>query len=292
MPAGASGHEPHELPTRRLRLEWAEPPAVAWNHRFPELAYAANGVSLLMPYAEPYFVHTERRALTELDGDLAAQTADFCRQEAGHHRLHRRFNDALVAQVPALARLERWIGRTYGWLDRTRSLRFNLAFAAASETIAYGIAVWSDAHVGQFFDGADPAPATLFLWHLAEEVEHRSAAFDVWEDLDGSRLRYSAAMVLTVSLLVWFTTLAAIVQVVAERRWYHPMTWFRLLRWSLSLAFTLLPIMFISCLPGHHPSALSEPPYLPAWLRQFDPATGTLPSWRPSDAPTGDRPAA
>lgn len=285
MPPGPA---PQALPTRRLVLDLGDDLDVAWNHRFPELAFAANGVSLLMPYAEPYFVHTVRRALPDLPLDLQGPTADFCRQEAGHHRQHRRFNDLAVARVPSLGQVERWIARSYGWLDRTRSLRFNLAFAAASETIAFGIAVWSDDHVGEFFDGADPAPATLFLWHLAEEVEHKSAAHDAWAALDGSRLRYSAAMALTVSLLVWFTTLATIAQVAARRRWYHPMTWFRLLRWSLSLAFTLLPVMFVSCLPRHHPSDLPDPTFLPAWLRQFDPATGTL----PTAAPSGHRPAA
>ena len=273
-----SGHVPHELPTRRLAVDHPDDLAPAWNRSFPELAYAANSVSLLMPYAEPYFVHTVRSAIPQLEGELAAQTADFCRQEAGHHRQHRRFNDGLVHHVPALARLERWIGRTYGWLDRTRSLRFNLAFAAGSETIAFGIAVWSDRHVGQFFDAADPLPATLFLWHLAEEVEHKSAAYDVFEAVDGSRLRYTWAMTLSVAILVAYTVAATTIMVVADRRWYHPMTWFRLLRWSLSLAFTLLPIMAVSCLPSHHPSGLTDPTFLPAWLRQFDPETGTLPS--------------
>ena len=42
-----------------LRYDEVDP---AWNHRFPELAFAVDGVSILMPYAEPYFVRSVRRA--------------------------------------------------------------------------------------------------------------------------------------------------------------------------------------------------------------------------------------
>ena len=37
-------------------------------------------------------------------------------------------------------------------------------------------------------------PATMFLWHLAEEVEHKTVAFDVYQAVDGSKLRYAASM--------------------------------------------------------------------------------------------------
>ena len=99
----------------------------------------------------------------------------------------------VAARYPRLARVEGWMRRTYGWLGRTRSQRFNLAFAAGSETIAFTLARWTEEHLGELFTGADPVPTTLFLWHLAEEVEHKSAAFDVYEAIDGSRLRYAFA---------------------------------------------------------------------------------------------------
>ena len=51
-------------------------------------------------------------------------------------------------------------------------------------TIAFTLARWVDENLGSFFAGADPVPATLFLWHLAEEVEHKTVAFDVWEAVE------------------------------------------------------------------------------------------------------------
>ena len=172
------------------------------------------------------------------------------------------------------------MARAYGWLGRTRSLRFNLAFAAGSETIAYSLARWTDRHLGDLFEGADPVAATLFLWHLAEEVEHKTVAFDVWEAMDGSRWRYVRATALSFALLAVFTTIATLVMLRGDRRLHRPRTWLRLLRWSVSLAFTVLPDLAASSMPSHHPSDFVDPPLLSRWLATYDPDTGQLPRWQ------------
>ena len=63
------------LHERRIRLRHPDGLDPAWNPRYPELAFSVDAVSLLMPYAEPYFVRTVRAALPDLDPDLRA-TAD------------------------------------------------------------------------------------------------------------------------------------------------------------------------------------------------------------------------
>jgi predicted metal-dependent hydrolase len=190
---------------------------------------------------------------------------------------HRRFNQIVTGRYPRLAAIESWMRRTYGWLSKTRSQRFNLAFAAGSETIAFTLARWTEIHLDELFTGADPVPSTLFLWHLAEEVEHKSAAFDVYEAIDGSRLRYLFAMVLSFTILAWFTFLSAVTMMTADRRLLHPVSWFRLLKWGLSFAWVGLPTLVVSALPGHHPSDFADPIWLSSWLTHFDPEAGTMP---------------
>ena len=160
-----------------------------------------------------------------------------------------------------------------------RSPRFRVAYAAGGETISYGVARWTEAHLGELMDGADPVPATLFLWHLAEEIEHKSNTFDVFEATDGSRLRYAWAMTIGFLSIVLFTGLGAMVQLWGERRLRYPVTWFRLIKLAVSMAFVLVPTMVVSALPGHHPRDFTDPAFLPAWLTQYDPATGTMPLW-------------
>lgn len=277
--AGATGG----FPLRRLRFEVPDGLTLGWNPVYPELAAAANSISLLMPHVEPYFVRSIRTtlpALAALDGGLHDRSQDLIRQELQHHAQHRRFNDLLLPQCPPLRRLEGVVRRTYGLVERRGSSRFNVAFAAASEAIAFGIARWVDGQADTLLSDADDVVATLFVWHLAEEVEHRSAAFEVFAATDGSRLRYGLAAWLSLSLLAVFTVVGSLFQLRSLRRLRYPVTWFRLVRWSISLAFTILTVLGASMLPGHQPADLAEPPLLRQWLRGVDPQTGTAPPWR------------
>ena len=179
------------LPTRRVRFAYPEDLRAGVEPAAPRVRVRGQ---------QRVADHAARRAVLragrpgprcpQLDPTQRAEAEAYIRQEAQHHAQHRRFNDLLVARCPGLARLERWMARAYGWVERRHSLRFNLAFAAASETIAYSLARWTERRSGDLFDGAEPVPTSLFLWHLAEEVEHKSAAFDVWKAVDGTRRRY------------------------------------------------------------------------------------------------------
>lgn len=285
--SGSTANAP--VPVRRIRLSLPDNLPAAWNPTYPEFAAAANSVSLLMPYAEPYFVRSTRDALAHLTPDMAERASAYARQEGQHHRQHRRFNDLLVAQHPGLARAERWMARTYGWLSRSRSLRFNLAFAASSEALAFALARWSVRNNALFFAGADPAAATLFLWHLAEEVEHKSVAFDVWQAIDGKRWRYAWAMLVTTVILAWFVVWTMAVLLHGERRMHRPSTWARFTRLALSFIFQVVPDMAASCLPSHHPDDFADPPWLRSWLATYDPETRSIPAWQVDSAYPAER---
>jgi predicted metal-dependent hydrolase len=269
------------LVDRRVRLAHAEQVDPAWNPRFPELSYAADAISLILPYGEPYIVRTTRRAVPELEAAghtaLAAEARALATQEARHHAEHRRFNDRMVAAQPSLERLERWMGGAYGHLERRRGPEFSRAFAAASETVAFSIARWADRHDDQVFAGVEPSTAALFRWHLAEEVEHKSVAHDVWAALGGGRLRYVAAAVTTFALLVWFTVATILTLMCHSPHGRSPACWLRLVRWAVGIGFVTVPNLVVSMFPGHHPSDLADPPGLVLWLKYFDPATGTVP---------------
>lgn len=265
------------LPVRNPAFEYADGLDPIWSPRFPELAMAANSVSLIMPYAEPYFIRCVRSALPDLPSELRGRTEDFLHQETEHYRHHRQFNDLVARRYPGVVRVERAMRAAYGWLGRTRSLKFNLAFIAGSESIAYAIARWCERRLGTLFGGAEPTVATLFLWHLAEEVEHKAEAFDVWETCDGSRLRYILATSLSLFLLFWFVLFSTFAMLKGDGRLLSPAAHFRLVRWSVSLGMVVLPTLTISALPGHHPSDFADPVFLPSWLSGFDPESRTLP---------------
>lgn len=274
------------LPTRRVSFEYPDDFDPAWAPHAPEFAAAANAISLGMPYAEPLFIRVVRSTFDRIDPHLRARSESYIRQETGHHTQHKRFNDVVSRRYPATRTIQRAMAANNAWVWR-RSPRFRVAYAAAGETISYGVARWTEDHLGELMDGADPIPATLFLWHLAEEIEHKSNTYDVFEATDGSRLRYALAALVGFLTIAAFTVAGTFVQLWADRRLRYPVTWFRLAKLSLSLSFTLITTLAASAMPSHHPRDFTDPIYLPAWLAQHDPDSGTMPLW--GSVPLDDR---
>ncbi len=269
---------PSPLPTRRVRFEYPDDVRPVWVPTQPEFSAAANAISLGMPYAEPLFIKAMRSTFDQIDDDLRARAESYIRQETGHHTQHKKFNDIIAAHYPGTRRVQRAMAANSAWVWR-RSPRFRVAYAAAGETISYGVARWTEANLGKVLDPADPVPATLFAWHLAEEIEHKANTYEVFEATDGSRLRYALAAMVGLATIATFTAVGALVQLHADRRLRSPFTWFRLSALAVSLAFVLIPTLVVSALPGHHPRDFTDPLYLSAWLRQYDAENGTMPRW-------------
>lgn len=268
---------------RRVRFEFPDDLAANWHPQRPEFACAANAVSLMMPYVEPYVVRAmqdqlphlrEREAAGSTRPGLVADVQGYIAQEAQHQIQHRRFNQAIAGQVRGVAVLERWMERVYTRLWTRRDERFRVAYAAASESIAYGVARWVERNHRELFDGADHQVATLYLWHLAEEVEHKSVAYDVYDTRFTSRWPLARAMVVSLLVLAVFTVLGTTLGLLHERRLWHPLAVARLIKWAFAFAFSELPNMFASLMPGHHPSDFTDPMWFELYLLDFEQRTG------------------
>ena len=154
-------------------------------------------------------------------------------------------------------------------LERRRSLEWSAAFTAASETVAYSLARWTSDHLPMLLGGAHPI-SQMYVWHLAEEVEHKSVGYDVFEAVDGSRRRYARAAAVTVMLVLGFVATGALLQLHSLRKLRNPLTWCRLAWWAVSAGMEIIPTLVASCLPGHHPSKLVDPSWYGLWLRDLD----------------------
>jgi uncharacterized protein len=241
-----------------------------WTPAAPELSAVANAVSLAMPSVEPYVVASVRKVFDQLPPELATRAREYCSQEASHHAQHRKFNEALREVTPSVRFVERLNERIYGFL-RTRSTMF--------EAVAYSIARWFDPRIERFFDGATEGPAKLFLWHLAEEVEHKGIAFDVYRAVGGKRRTYVFATIVSLLLLALSTVIGTVLGLFSQRRWWNPLSWARLVIWTISYLFVALPLLAVSVTKDHHPDDLIDPVTLPWWLRRYDVVSGELPHW-------------
>lgn len=264
---------------RRMQFAWPADLDPDWTPRVPELACVANAVSLLMPHAEPFVAGAVRTALPGLDAELRSEAETWIGQETAHHGAHARLNRILAARSPALGRIDGWMARVFAGLGHRLPHRFALGYAAGFEALAFMAARWVDRRADQLFRGAEVVPTTLFLWHLAEEVEHKEVAFDVHRAAGGSRASLAVGTALAVTVMAAFTVLGTLAGLIRTGRVWRPSAHGRLLAWTIGFTFELLPALASTLLAGHHPSRLADPVWLPVWLRSYDPVTRTMPVW-------------
>jgi predicted metal-dependent hydrolase len=169
------------LEVRNLAFRFGDDTPFQWNPANPLFGFAANILSFVAPPFERYLVAGVRLAMPHIDDPAVAAEADaFLRQEAQHARVHRLHVAALTKQYPGLAVVSADLERRFDVLLETKPLEYHLAYAADIEaTFTPLFNVWLR-HRDSLFDNGDPRVAPLFLWHLVEEIEHRSSAYLVY----------------------------------------------------------------------------------------------------------------
>jgi len=174
-----------EITVRRMKFAFPEDTDPVFIEGDPGRSYSMLGLSLLLPYLEPYLIRTMKVAKQQIDDpELLDDLERFSAQEGQHYRMHIQFNKALRRQgFPGLERLERELAEDYQRFTETRSLRFNLAYAEGFEALTTASALYSFYH-GPLGDPDSPA-TDLFAWHMVEEFEHRTVAFDVYDRVCG-----------------------------------------------------------------------------------------------------------
>lgn len=183
-----------DLVVRRLLIDLQAPFARRWNGGDAFRSALFNALSMSFPVGEQFFIDAVRLGMKALPGAererLENEVQAFIGQEATHRRIHALFN----AQLETQGLRNTWGPRS---AERVASIaqfdpRHAVAVTAATEHLTAILADWMLGHP-QTFEGAEPRLATLWLWHSAEESEHRATAFDLYRALGGNhewRLRW------------------------------------------------------------------------------------------------------
>jgi uncharacterized protein len=177
-----------ELVVRRLLIDLQTPFARHWNGGDAFRSALFNALSMSFPRGEQYFIDSVRNGLKALPESerarYAAEVQGFVGQEATHRRIHALFNGHLQSQG-YVNRIEQ---RAQQRIEAAahHDLRVHLAATAATEHFTAVFADWMMRHP-EALDGAEPRLQTLWMWHAAEESEHRSTAFDVYRAAGGNQ---------------------------------------------------------------------------------------------------------
>jgi predicted metal-dependent hydrolase len=152
------------------------------------------GLSLTMPYLEPYLIRTMKVAIPQIsDPDLVEDARRFSQQEGHHYRNHAVFNRTVrdhfgESAGEGLRKIETDLEADYQRFSKQKSLRFNIAYAEGFEAMTCAGALAMAEH-GMFDENGSSMPGgEIWAWHMAEEIEHRTVAFSVFEHLDGRYL--------------------------------------------------------------------------------------------------------
>lgn len=199
-----------EIKARRVSFDWSDTP-LHWIPGDAQTTHTVNVLHLLLPAGERWFVDLFRQALPLVtDDELRRQVKGFMGQETVHSRSHQAVLDHLLEQGldprPYTRLVDRLFeqvlgdapfgGRVPRRIERTWLLH-RLAIVAAIEHFTAVLGAWILDAGAYDSAGADPTMLDLLRWHGAEEVEHRSVAFDLYEHLSGNYPRRVETMAVT-----------------------------------------------------------------------------------------------
>lgn len=148
--------------------------------------HLVNGLNLVFPAGERFFIRSVRHYLSEIEKDpaLLADVKAFFGQEGRHGLEHERAFEMLEKQgFEIRSFLEAYERIAYGKLEPFFGPHIRLASTAALEHFTATLA--ERALVEPFLDSAHPAMRDLLRWHACEEIEHKAVAFDVLQRVDG-----------------------------------------------------------------------------------------------------------
>jgi uncharacterized protein len=178
-----------DLVVRRLLIDLETPFARLWNGGDAFRTAFFNALSMSFPVGEQYFIDSVRDGLKSLPDvertRFAAEVQGFIGQEATHRRIHALFNGHLQRQ----GHVNRIEQRAQQRIEDNAhiGLRNHLAATAATEHFTAILADWL-LRRPEALEGAEPRLQTLWLWHSAEEAEHRNTAFDIYRAAGGNHV--------------------------------------------------------------------------------------------------------
>ncbi|MFT3727164.1 MAG: metal-dependent hydrolase [Terricaulis sp.] len=172
-----------EIPVRRMDFAFPDDLDLVFIEGDPQLSYFFLGAWMMLPYLEPYLIRTVQTAMERVtDADLKEEMKRFCAQEAQHYRQHAKANDVIRRTHPSgpqLEALEREVEALLKRWSAKKPLRFNLAYAEGFESMTAAGSV-TQMELGWFDHMKEPIRG-LMLWHIMEEIEHRSVCFETYE---------------------------------------------------------------------------------------------------------------
>ncbi|MEM7678141.1 MAG: metal-dependent hydrolase [Myxococcota bacterium] len=243
---------------RKLHVEFDSATPRRWFGGDGFRTHWLNAYSILVPDGEK-FIHRTVAAVSDQvsDPELKAQIDGFSRQELSHAGQHQRAFRVLDRQgfrYRSVVAGFRWLN--YSVVEPMVGRKLSLSVAAGIEHFN---AMFAEVGLenDDYFDGADPALATLLRWHFAEEIEHKAVVHDVLADVaPGYVLRVFGGL-LAFALFALDVALVSCWLAVQDGSLFRPSAWVSWFRYWFTrerFAWRMLKGALTYMRPGFHPN--------------------------------------
>lgn len=218
-PAGVS------VVPRRLEVDFPDDVPKYWCNGSPFMTHILNVYTLLVPENERYYIRRLRPQLKNVEDEKhREELLRFFRQEGQHGTSHEKYWRNLKSQGLMAEPLVRMVNfLAYRVVEPLLPQKLQLAMIACVEHI--------NAYLGHIFLSGNLLSESnwriryLFEWHFAEEIEHKSVAFDAYQRACGSYFLRLIAGVLTFSMFYSIILLGTLYLLTKDGQLVRLRTW-------------------------------------------------------------------
>jgi uncharacterized protein len=261
---------------RKVDLDFSQA-KVYWNPADPEYCQLLNAISSMLPDLEGLLIKAVRDSVALLPPstaeDFRRDVRLFVQQEGRHSRMHKRFNDMLVAEgydwLPGMiAKMRADFDRFY----ETKGHKFALAYSEGFETFGPLVSTFFFERAGVLMADWDEPTTYLWLWHFAEEYEHRTVCNYLYREVyDDYWYRIYAFWYATLHLFGYSFRVALRLLATDRKRgripghpWRSRLNMGRVL---VKLFGFMLPKILLNCMrPSYDPARIPQPEHTLAFL--------------------------
>jgi predicted metal-dependent hydrolase len=181
---------------RKVDFKFEKPFPKHWFNNNPIATHFSNAQHLAFPDGEKFFIRSVKAFAKQYENDpeLKKRVNNFIGQEGTHFAEHQKFWDIMESQGLKPMGFVKFFRRTawdgleklaLKYLPQETGKKMALSVTVGLEHFTAMLAETGITHP-EWTDKMPREMQELFMWHAAEEIEHKAIPFDVLKKVDGS----------------------------------------------------------------------------------------------------------
>ena len=258
---------------RNLRFDIDAAVPKYWHGGRKSVTIFLDNLSVFFPAGERFFVKAVRahQAFVK-DDELMKEVRAFCAQEGVHGREHERMNEVVKGHGYPIEAMEK---RVEAILARVSTRSSEIEQLGVTCALEHFTALLGEMLLGNkgLLEGAHPAMVALWRWHAAEENEHKSVAFDVFQAAGGGYPRRVLTMI-GATFIFWTKVIEQQARMMkSDGILYSGAEWYGLMKFLFIEPGGMAPLfrLYLEYFrPNFHPSDIDCDALLESWRHDFE----------------------